>query len=191
MSASSSPEEPIRLLQKIVNKDKEAFGLFYDRFAPMAFGLALRILRNRPDAEEVTQDVFYQIWLKASNFNHKRGNPEAWLITMIRSRSIDRLRSVQRKQKNTQSADETLESKMPSLKSDAGTSDARMDLQGPMSELPSSQREALELAYFQGMTQTEIASRLDLPLGTVKTRMRDGLKKLRGLMEPAPKGQNS
>jgi RNA polymerase sigma-70 factor (ECF subfamily) len=173
-------EDPIRLIQGIVNKNREAFERFYDRFAPLAYGLALKILRSQPDAEEVVQDVFHAVWRKAAGYEKGRGTPEAWLITMTRSRAIDRLRALRRRDQKTAPIEEPFE-----IRDEAGTeerTDARLSVEGILEELPPPQREALALAYYEGLTQSEIAVRLDLPLGTVKTRIRDGLKRLREIL---------
>lgn len=175
-----TPEDPIQLIQKIVAKDRGAFGRFYDRFAPLLFGLALRILRSQPDAEEVVQDVFHAVWQKAGDYDRGRGAPEAWLITMTRSRAIDRLRALRRRDQKTSPIEEPFEIR-DNTPTEART-DARLSIEGILDKLPETQREALELAYYEGFTQSEIAVRLDVPLGTVKTRIRDGLKRLRELL---------
>ncbi|MGH7197190.1 MAG: sigma-70 family RNA polymerase sigma factor [Candidatus Omnitrophota bacterium] len=172
-----TPDDPIRLIERIVNKDREAFGRFYDRFAPLLYGLALRILRSQPDAEEVVQDVFHAVWQKARDYEKRRGSPEAWIITMTRSRAIDKLRARRRRDQRTTPIEEPFE-----IVDDAPAeerTDARLSVEGILEKLPEAQREALGLAYYEGFTQSEIAVRLDVPLGTVKTRIRDGLKRLR------------
>lgn len=184
-----SPEDPIHLIKKIVNKDREAFKRFYDHYAPLAYSLALRILRNDRDAEEAVQDAFYKVWETAEKYDESRGKPEAWIISITRSRAIDRLRQIQRQNKGAQPLEESRgeenlqESGYRDPKEGRAKMDARLSLSGILARISEDHRQALELAYFEGLTQSEIAVRLDLPLGTVKTRMRDGLKKLRELVK--------
>jgi RNA polymerase sigma-70 factor (ECF subfamily) len=180
-----TPEDPIQLIKQIVDKDEKAFERFYDRFAALVYSLALRILRNKVDAEELTQDVFLRVWREAVNYQASRGPVEAWLITMTRSRGIDKLRSLSRKNKNTQSLDDCFD--IEDTAQSSAPAEARLTIGGLLGEISDVQRSVLELAYFEGLSQSEIAVRLDLPLGTVKTRVRDGLKHLRELLEKKEK----
>lgn len=169
--------DPIQLLERIVIKDRRAFGEFYDLFAARVYGLSLKICRSVPDAEEVTQDVFSFVWQKASAFDAHRGKVETWLVTLARSRSIDRLRSRNRRERSTEPLPEDFEAE---TLMDAGPRPGdSLETHGLLARLSSIQREALELAYFEGLTQSQIAVKLDIPLGTVKTRLRDALQKLR------------
>jgi RNA polymerase sigma-70 factor (ECF subfamily) len=144
---------------------------------------ALRILRERGEAEEVVQDVFLQVWRQATTYSTERGTPEAWLITLARSRGIDKLRSKRRRDEMVRPADDPDRLPEPvALESASGPAEARVTLGGALGGLPPAQRSVLELAYFDGLTQTEIAVRLGEPLGTVKTRMRSGLERLRGIL---------
>ncbi len=184
--AETPENDPIQLIKKIVLKDKEAFGRFYDLLSPLAFTLIFRILRSKPDAEEILQDVFYYVWEKAANFNSSRGNPQAWVITIARSRAIDRLRSRQRIPQGIEPLDGMPDDSLfadSTGQNEIHSRDDRSFLAGELAGLSPIQREALELAYFEGLTQSEIAQKLELPLGTVKTRLRDGLKKLKEIMD--------
>ena len=184
--AETPENDPIQLIKKIVLKDKEAFGRFYDLLSPLAFPLIFRILRSKPDAEEILQDVFYYVWEKAANFNSSRGNPQAWVITIARSRAIDRLRSRQRIPQGIEPLDGMPDDSLfadSTGQNEIHSRDDRSFLAGELAGLSPIQREALELAYFEGLTQSEIAQKLELPLGTVKTRLRDGLKKLKEIMD--------
>lgn len=175
-------KDPIQLIQKIVIKDRDAFGLFYDLYAPSVFGLILRIVKVRSDAEELLQDVFYYVWEKAANFDTAKGHPKAWLVTIARSRSIDRLRARARRPQSAEPLENYEESAAFSdnkTGDSIGSEDTRLLLKTELEKLTRIQKEVLELVYFEGLTQTEIAKKLSLPLGTVKTRVRDGLKHLK------------
>lgn len=168
-------------LTRLARGDQNALAELYDRHARSIYSLALRILRERADAEDIVQEVFAQAWNQAGRFDTSRGAVAAWLLMMARSRAIDRLRS--RRSRPETASDAAVVERMP----DAAV---RQDLQLLSSEqvelvksalngLPPPQREALELAYYEGLTHTEIADRLAEPLGTVKTRIRQAVIKLR------------
>jgi RNA polymerase sigma-70 factor (ECF subfamily) len=171
------------LLHAVARGDEAALASLYDRYRLILFGLILRILHSRPEAEDILQDVFIQVWKTAANFDESRGRPFTWLVTLARSRAIDRLRALGSRQRV---ADEAMQEAAPESVSDSEAdalqSEQREVVRDALRELPSEQREALVLAYFEGLTQTEIAARLNAPLGTVKTRMRSGMIKLRELL---------
>lgn len=178
-----APDVSIRLLREIARGDRDAFTRFYDLHAALVHTFALRILRERGEAEEVVQDVFVQVWRQAETYSTDRGSPEAWLVMMTRSRGIDKLRSRRRRDEMVRPAENP--DRLPELvvlESASGPAEARATLGGALADLPAAQRSVLELAYFDGLTQSEIAARLGEPLGTVKTRMRSGLERLRGLL---------
>jgi RNA polymerase sigma-70 factor, ECF subfamily len=176
-------DDPSALLQRIASGDGEAFRRFYDRYASLAFTFAIRLLGSRSDAEDLLQEVFLQVWRQAQSYSPERGSPEAWLITITRSRAIDKLRSTRRRDMRPLSPDEP-------ARLEGGThvapptqaSEAKLTVEGVLTKLPEAQRVVLELAYFDGLTQSEIAARLSEPLGTVKTRIRAGLERLRGFL---------
>lgn len=177
-------EDPVRLIRQISLGDREAFGRFYDRYAPLVFAFALRLLRVRSDAEDLLQEVFLQVWRQAGSYSQERGSPEAWLITITRSRGVDKLRSIRRRDRSFVPVEESSRGEGGGkVESGAGQSEARLMVHGALGGLPEAERRALELAYFDGLTQSEIAARLGEPLGTVKTRMRTGLDRLRGLLK--------
>ena len=180
---TAAPDASVRLLGEIARGDRDAFARFYDLHATLVHTFALRILRERGEAEEVVQDVFVQVWRQAETYRADRGTPEAWLITLTRSRGIDKLRSRRRRDEMARPVDNP--DRLPTsavAESAAGQAEARATLGGALAELPAAQRSVLELAYFDGLTQSEIAARLGEPLGTVKTRMRSGLERLRGAL---------
>jgi RNA polymerase sigma-70 factor, ECF subfamily len=177
------PGASVRLLEEISRGDRDSFARFYDLHAGLVHTFALRILRERGEAEEVVQDVFLQVWRQAGAYSTERGTPEAWLITLVRSRGIDKLRSRRRRDEMVRPADDPDRLPEPvAMESASGPAEARATLGGALDGLPPAQRSILELAYFDGLTQTEIAARLGEPLGTVKTRMRSGLERLRGIL---------
>lgn len=186
MSARSR-DDPVDLIRRIARGDRQAFGRFYDRYVSLVFTFAMRILRERSAAEDLLQEVFLQTWREAGNYDRDRGSPEAWMITMTRSRGIDKLRSIRRRERSFVSMEnpgEQEQSEKPV--SEESASDARLTVNSALTKLPEAQRKVLEMAYFDGLTQSEIAARLKEPLGTVKTRMRAGMERLRGLLkEPA------
>jgi RNA polymerase sigma-70 factor (ECF subfamily) len=177
--------QDVALLEGVARGDERAFANLYDRYSPILFGLLLRILHSRAEAEDVLQEVCLQIWQQAQAFDAARGRPFTWLVTLARSRAIDRLRAVDaRRRAAERSAEDGAAIEASAVSADA---DAERNQQGEivrraLSELPAEQRQALLLAYLGGMSQSEIAAAEGLPLGTVKTRTRAGLKKLSELL---------
>ena len=173
----------IRLLQAIACGEEIALSELYDRYRLILFGLLVRILHNQSEAEEVLQEVFIQVWQRARDFDEARGKPFTWLVTLTRSRAIDRLRSLGARDRATQEAVRNV----PDVWSDAVTDAIRAErgrlVRSALLRLPEEQRRALFLAYFEGLSQSEISTRLSTPLGTVKTRVRSGLIKLREMLE--------
>ena len=170
------------MLQAIARKDDLALAALYDRYRLVLFGLLMRILNRREEAEEVLQEVFLQVWRRAADFDERRGRPFTWLVTLTRSRAIDRLRQLNSRDRFVSSDTEFLVDGVLDPAQDAVRSEQRDLVAGALAELSEDQRRTLTLAYFEGLTQTEIAARLRSPLGTVKTRMRSGMIKLRELL---------
>ncbi len=167
--------------------DQVAFGALYDATSAVVFGVALRILSDRSEAEEVATDVYLQVWRDAARFDPSRGSAIAWLLMLTRSRAIDRLRS----RRTARQAERSLEfaESIPDEGRDPGER-SWISQQGSLVRqslacLPAEQRAALELAYFEGLTHPEIAERLKVPVGTAKTRIRLGMLKLRDALAPA------
>jgi RNA polymerase sigma-70 factor, ECF subfamily len=177
-------ESTAALVAAIAAGDREAFGRFYDLTAPMAFGLIRRVLRDPDAAAEVLQEVFWQVWQDAPRFDPKRGSAEAWLVMRAKTRAIDRLRSIRRRDRTfVAPVDESVTPPSAEPAPDpAVEAEDRSLVQAALAQLPEAQRRVIELAFFEGLTQTEIATRLGEPLGTVKTRARLALDRLRGVL---------
>jgi RNA polymerase sigma-70 factor (ECF subfamily) len=169
------------LLCGIALADRKALEEFYDQSASILFSLAVRILEDTHEAEEVIQDVFVQIWEKAGSFDGTLGSPMSWAAGMTRNRCIDRLRSRQRRQRlASEFADELRGAAAEAAAGPAQLADnEREAVRSAVSGLPPGQRQALEMAFFGGLTHHEIAEVLNQPLGTIKARIRRGLLKLR------------
>ena len=182
------PTDGAELIRRMAGGDRDACAAFYDAYSALAFGLIRRVVRISAEAEEILQDVFWEIWRSAGDYDPARGSPEAWVAMRARSRGIDRVRSVRRGGEMTASASgETPDAAPREPATNPGVSaEERGMLRGALGQLPPGQREIVTLAYFEGLTQTEIARRLEEPLGTVKTRMRLGLERLRSLMGSSP-----
>ena len=181
MQPNPANSSDVELLHAIAARDDEALASLYDRYRLILFGLLLRILNSREEAEDVLQEVFLQIWRRAKDFDEGRGQAFTWMITLTRSRAIDRLRVLAARHRLAASASHETE-EVSDAAADAVGSEQREIVAGALAQIPDEQRRTLMLAYFEGLTQSEIAARLDAPLGTVKTRMRSGMIKLRELL---------
>ena len=178
----------MELLHAIARGDEQALASLYDRYKVILFGLVLRILRRRDEAEDVLQELFLQVWKRATDFDAARGRPFTWLVTMARSRAIDRLRSLDARNRAGVEAARAAGEEWADAVTDAIRSEQGEIVRRALAELPEEQRRALLLAYFEGLTQTEIAARLNAPLGTIKTRMRSGMIRLRELLREKMNG---
>ena len=172
----------IELLKAIAVKDEAALAMLFDRYRLILFGLLMRILNNREEAEDVLQELFLQVWRKAADFDQNRGRPFTWLVTLARSRGIDRLRTLAARERVAEASAREVSDGISDAASDAFKSEQRGLVTNALAQLPDEQKRLIMLAYFDGLTQSEIATRLGAPLGTVKTRMRTGLMKLRELL---------
>jgi RNA polymerase sigma-70 factor (ECF subfamily) len=175
------------LLGRIALKDEKSFSDLYDRYSRIIFSLALKIVKNRQDAEEILQNVFLQVWDKAASFDNNKGNVYAWIITMTRNKSIDKIRSKDYKTENQNIAlNEKLAYNLKffgNLTLDASTASDRTDfVKNALSSLSDEHKIIIDLAFFNGLTQSEISEELKIPLGTVKTRMRQAMIKLKNLL---------
>ena len=173
------------LIQRMASKDADALDVFYTRYNRLAFSFVLRIVGNREDAEDVLTDVFWQVWRQASRYDPSRGKPVAWLLTMARTRAVDRLRSRGRMQIQSGGLEEQNDPPVAAAEPDPFVlGDIRKAVQEALQTLPEQQRTALEMAYFEGMSHTEIATALGHPLGTVKDRIRSGMMHLKKRLRP-------
>jgi RNA polymerase sigma-70 factor (ECF subfamily) len=171
------------LVALVARSDDDAFAELYDRYGRLAYGLARRILRDASLAEDAVQDAFLTIWRSASRFSEERAPARVWILTLVHRRAVDLVRHHERRraeqlpqveEKGDDAADETVWLRLE-----------RERVRNALGQLPDQQREAIELAYFGGFTQSELAERLGQPLGTIKSRMFSGLARLRELLEDA------
>ena len=192
-TSSTEGADDRALLRAVAARDKEALRQLYTRHSAVLFALALKVLSDRPEAEDVLQEAFVQVWKTAGSFDEGRGKPIGWLIMLTRSRAIDRLRSRKTRTRVTESmakdASQVGEARTPA--DEALATEAQRTVRTALKSLPSEQRVAIELAYFGGLTQFEIAQQLSQPLGTVKTRIRNGMMRLREQLGGGGKGDQS
>jgi RNA polymerase sigma-70 factor (ECF subfamily) len=163
--------------------EEEAFARLYDATSARAYGLAVRVVRDPSQAEEVTQEAFLEIWKTASRFDAGRGSAVSWVLTIVHRKAVDRVRSAEASTRR----DTTYHQGSQGVEHDSTAEAAHASMEArrvrqALDSLTEAQREALELAYFKGYTHTQVATMLDLPVGTAKTRIRDGLIRLRDTM---------
>lgn len=170
------------LMPLIAKKDPEAFGVFYDRHGGVAYSLAYRIVGDKSGAEDVTQEAFISIWRSGARYDRARGSVRSWMLSIVRNRAIDALRSRAGKAPKLDFDDEAALEQRPAeelTEQEALRHETSREVRGALGELPSEQSRVIELAYFGGFSHSEIAEMLGVPLGTVKGRMRLGLEKIR------------
>lgn len=173
-----------QLLQEMVSGDQACLSIFYDRYAGSAFGLAWKICNNRAIAEDVVQEAFMAVWQRPTSFDPNRGSAGSFLLAIVHHKAVDAIRreeSVRRREENF--ASDLFGSPENDIVEAAWLTLRRQSVLKALSQLSDVQREALELAYLHGLTYSEVSARLRIPLGTAKTRMRDGLIKLRGILD--------
>ena len=174
--------EDLELLAKISEQDRQALAALYERYGRRVFALAVRMLNDPVGSEEVTQDVFMSVWRRGASYTSKKGKFSTWLFSIAHNRTIDELRK-RRRDRSRENAD--IDDHLNIQSNDISPADAAVaqseyaKIRAAMEKLPVEQKSVLELSYFKGLTQTEISTKTGQPLGTVKTRMRLALKKLR------------
>ena len=192
---SQAPETDDRaieldLLARVAKRERAAFEQLYARYSNILYATAMKFLKQDADAQDVVQDVFIQIWDKAKLYDPTKGKPLTWALTMTRNRSIDRIRAIQRRTRlrddfeSETVADESAGVREALFEVDA--SEKSQILRDAVGRLAPEQRKVIELAFFGGLTQSEVADRLGEPLGTVKARARRGLMKLKEILGPHP-----
>ena len=174
--------EDLELLEQISNRDRDALETLYERYGRRVFALAVRILGDAVSAEEVTQDVFMSVWRRGASYTSKKGKFTTWLFSIAHNRTIDELR---KRRRDRSRINDDIDDHLNLESGDISPADATVaqseytKIRTAMENLPEEQKNVVELSYFKGFTQTEIAAKTGQPLGTVKTRMRLALKKLR------------
>lgn len=181
-SENVSNAEDVALIRRMVEADETALGALYDRWARSLYSLVLHLLKDADEAEDVVEETFWQAWRKSNSYEPSKGAVSTWLLTIGRRKALDRLRSKKRHREDPVGSDNTfaeIASPSPDPSQDLEGSELREHVRAALRELPAEQREVLELGYFGGLSQTEIADATGQPLGTVKTRMRLAMQKLR------------
>jgi RNA polymerase sigma-70 factor (ECF subfamily) len=176
----------VALIRSVADGDQSALATLYDTTSRLVFGLVLRILSDREAAEEVLLDVYTQVWRQAATYDRSRGTPLAWLMTIARSRALDRLRSGRQDRQRKEPLDAVIEAQSAAANPEEMTVMAERQrlVRRALDTLSPEQREVIELAYYSGLSHSEIAAQLGQPLGTVKTRTRLGMMKLREALKP-------
>ncbi|MFT4261867.1 MAG: ECF RNA polymerase sigma factor SigK [Nocardioides sp.] len=181
-SGAARPEQPelADLLRRSARGDEEAFAAVYDAVASRAYGLALSVVRDPAQAEEVVQEALFEVWRTASRFDARRGTPLGWILTILHRRAVDRVRASEAATRR----DRTYHERNQTVSHDATAEAAHASMEAhrvrrALDTLTPVQRQAVELAYLRGYTHTEVAQLLELPVGTAKTRIRDGMIRLR------------
>lgn len=176
------------LLVAIAEGDRKSFAEFHSRFSGMVFATAVQVLHNHEDAQDTSQEVFTSLWKKARLYADDRGKPSTWLAAMARNRSIDKLRARQRRSRLNETFEDRCRIENMTTETDpseeAGLNELGRHVRSAVLQLSPEQRDAIQLAFFDGLTRNEIAQRTGEPLGTVKARIRRGLGRLRGIVNP-------
>ncbi|MES2468221.1 MAG: sigma-70 family RNA polymerase sigma factor [Verrucomicrobiota bacterium] len=188
MPAVDDQAEVRVLLRGIANGDRVCYAEFHRRFSGMVYATAIQVLHNHEDAQDTAQEVFTSLWKKAKMFIDDRGKPSTWLAAMARNRSIDKLRSRQRRSRLNDSFEDESRTEEQLVRTDpameASVNELGQHVRSAVMELSPEQREAIQLAFFEGLTQLEIAQKTGEPLGTIKARIRRGLGRLRTMVKP-------
>lgn len=192
ITSGASNSEDLTLLAQVSQKDQRGLEALYAKYQRIVYSLVLRIVRDENEASELLQDVFVQVWQKADLFDQDRGDFSTWLLTLAHNKAINTLRSKAYKKRSLETRGDTDDIMLWAGEAATDTrnplseqiaDDSRREVLGALGKIPNAQREALMLAYYEGMSQSEIAEKLGVPLGTIKTRMRQGMLKLKELLE--------
>ncbi len=184
------------LMQRLSYRDLRAFEALYDRYGDLVYSTCLRVVRDAQLAEDIVQEVFLRLWRKPESYVAQRGRFPTWLLSVTRNRSVDEIRSRGRRQRHENTSPQQQERELPAGQEQdpalsAQLADEQRLIRAALAELPEEQRLAIELAYFGGLTQQEIAAKLSQPLGTVKTRIRLGMQKLRNALTAQARWERS
>jgi RNA polymerase sigma-70 factor (ECF subfamily) len=184
MQQKSNRKLDQQLIDQVKQGDKTAFKEIYARFSQVVYNLALRMLRDKEDAEEVVQEIFLQVWNKAYSYDSERGAVSTWILNIARSRSIDKLRTVGYRQRNIEIDEEKVNSNDDLSRIIEDREESKKVIRQALENLPDKQRVAIEIVYFEGFTHLEAAEKLNEPVGTIKTRIRLGVLKLKEKIMP-------
>lgn len=177
-TSPGSDDDDVELVKAVAAGDRNGLAALYDRYAPILLGMAMRIIRDRREAEDLLHDVFLEVWRSARDYDLTRGRVRTWLVVRMRSRALDVLKSARVSRRSGDA--EVLERMV--AEPEAGESPDRQRVRAVLGELTGEQRQVLELAYFDGQSCSEIATQLAIPIGTVKSRLAAGLSRLRQLL---------
>ena len=184
---AQNPTDDVFLIARVAQQNQGALSELYDRYARILYSVAFKMLGSVEEAEEIVLDVFAQVWRIAPKFDHDRSRVDSWLFMLTRSRTLDRLRQKRRQTKivdaSTVAAQTQLSMPVAVPEENLLIQERRDRVQSALAQIPPEQRQVIELAYFKGFTQSQIAAEMEISLGTVKTRVRLGLGKLRGLLD--------
>lgn len=181
-------QEDMILIQRIAQKDSASFQAFYRKYSGLIFTAIANVLNDHHDAEDVMQEVLVQIWNKAHLYESRKGKPLTWITTMARNRAIDKIRSKQRRSRLNDDFENESRPEQPEFEASSADQcevrERNRIVRSAVSKLTDDQKEAIQLAYFAGLTQAEVAEKLNEPLGTVKARIRRGVTRLEALVKP-------
>jgi RNA polymerase sigma-70 factor (family 1) len=181
---TNQPIDEVSLISRIAGQDQAALSLLYDRYSRVIYTIAYRIIGSAEESEEIVLDVFTQVWRIAKTYAPQKSRVDTWLFMLTRSRALDRIRSRTRRHKAIAASEEALHlhSQTASPEEDVLVQERRTHVKTALEQLPTEQRLVLEMAYFKGLSHTQIAIATGISLGTIKTRIRLGLKKLRAAL---------
>jgi len=190
LGGTSQEKEDRQLLRRVAARDPAALGCLYDRYSGLVYSLALRVLRDALEAEDIVSKTFWQVWQQAARYDGARGRVMAWMVMIARSRALDARRARARGRETAEEPEILANAPAASVHPDDAVSAAerRLHVQGALRRLPDAQRQALELAFFEGLSHSEISERTGEPLGTIKTRIRCGMLSLREHLRPLSRG---